>query len=270
MNITPKRPFSISPNPNALYLTPALDAVLFRVRYTCDQRQGATVILGDNGLGKSTLIRYLHAEYDAREDTISLLLATPSFTSEYAMLTALCHLVHIPARRSVQAQQQALEIWLTEQFRATRNVVLWIDEAQKLTNKMLEVIRALLNFETNTEKLIQVVLAGQLELRERLATKPMRALASRIVVPSLLSPLTEPEVGGLLTARCAYWKLANPFPPETVRRFYELTGGVPRAVLVLAGVSYEMMTLARADYVSPKLATMAADEASLLQLDRRV
>ncbi len=256
-------PFSISPNPNSLFLTSALEAVLFRARFTVDNRQGLTVILGDNGLGKSTLIRYLHAEYDARDDVISLLIPTPSFKSEYAMIQTICSTVGLPSRRSVLAHQQELETWLGEQYLADKNVVLWIDEAQALTNKMLEVFRGLLNFETETEKLIQIVMAGQLELRDRLLTDKLKPFKSRLVAPSILSPLTPEDVAGMLAYRCEYWKVANPFTSETIDALYTITGGLPRATLSLCAVAFEMMKLSGAKTISPDLIGVASRETDI-------
>ncbi len=85
-----KQPFSISPNPFLLYLTPALQVTLEKVRFVVDSRQGLTAILGDVGLGKSTVIRYLFNEYDAREDVAATLIPSPNFPSEFAFLKKIC------------------------------------------------------------------------------------------------------------------------------------------------------------------------------------
>ena len=258
-----KTPFSISPNPNNLYFTPALEAVLFRVRFTVDQRQGLTVLLGDVGLGKSSLVRYLHVDFDASEDTISILIPTPDFKTDYAMVATICVACGLPPRRSIQAHQRELEGWLEEQYKEERNVVLFIDEAQKLKPSMLEMVRAFLNYETNEEKLIQVVLAGQLELRDRLLSPAMRPLHSRMIAPSVLSPLTLDELAAMLAHRCERYKVSNPFPDDTLELIFKLTGGIPREALRLCAIAYEFAKLARTEKISTALLSEAYSELQL-------
>jgi len=234
-------PFSISPNPVSLYLTDGLEAALFKIRYCVDYRQGLTAILGDVGVGKSSIVRYMHAELDARDDTISILIPTPNFKTDYAFIQAIAQAVGLPSRRSVQQHERELESWLGEQFLADRAVVLFIDEAQKLSTKMLELVRSFLNFETNDAKLIQIVLAGQLELRDLLGTRKMRALFTRLVSPTVLSPMSPAEVEKMIQYRCDYWKVYNPFPAEAQRRIYELSNGIPREVLRICGTAHLML-----------------------------
>lgn len=265
-----KTPFSISPNPNNLYFTPALEAVLFRVRFTVEQRQGLTVILGDVGLGKSSLVRYLHVEFDASEDIVSILIPTPDFKSDYAMMATICGACGLPPRRSIQAHQRELEEWLGEQYVNERNVVLFIDEAQRLKPSMLESVRSLLNYETNEEKLLQVILAGQLELRDKLLSPAMKPLYSRMMAPSLLSPLTLDEMSAMIDHRCELYKVANPFPPETVEMLFKLTGGIPREALRLCAIAYEFSKLARAKEVSTDLLTDAHGELQLREANAPV
>jgi general secretion pathway protein A len=258
-----KTPFSISPNPNNLYFTPALEAVLFRVRFTVDQRQGLTVILGDVGLGKSSLVRYLHVEFDASDDTISTLIPTPDFKTDYAMIATICYACGLPPRRSITAHQRELEGWLAEQYKEDRNIVLFIDEAQKLKPSMLEMVRALLNYETNEEKLMQIVLAGQLELRDRLLSPAMKPLHSRMMAPSVLSPLTLDELSAMIAHRCERYKVSNPFPADTVELMFKLTGGIPREALRLCAIAYEFARLARTENVSTELLSDAYSELEL-------
>ncbi len=236
-------PFSISPNPVLLYLTDALEAALFRIRYTVDHRQGLSVVLGDVGVGKTSLIRYAHAELDARDDVTSILIPTPNFNSEYAFIQAVAQAVGLPPRRSVQQHQRELEALLGAEYMADKAVVLFIDEAQKLSTQMLELVRSFLNFETDDAKLIQVVLAGQLELRDRLHTKKMRALFSRIVSPTILAPLSFSETERMIHYRCTYYKIPNPFPVLTLQRVYQLAAGIARDVLRICDVSYQMIQI---------------------------
>jgi general secretion pathway protein A len=235
-------PFSVSPNPNCLFVTPLIRSALAKTRYTVDKRQGLACVLGDNGLGKSSFLRFLYAEYGAKEDIETTLVPTPKFNSEFAMLKSICMDFGVEPKRSLTAQQEALQNFLMEKYKEEgKNVVLFIDEAQLLTNKMLEIVRTMLNYETHRHKLIQVVLAGQLELRDRLMSDANKAVKSRIVGSSLLAALSPDELDGMIEHRCHFEGVANPFTPEALERLYELTLGVPREALKTAGLAYEMM-----------------------------
>lgn len=258
-----KTPFSISPNPNNLYFTPSLDAAVFRTRFCVEQRQGLSIIIGAVGLGKTSLVRYLHTDFDSSEDTISVLIPTPTFKTDYAMMGNICQLVGLPPRRSVQKYQSDLESWLQEQYRQDFNVVLFIDEAQKLTDSMLEMVRAFLNFETNEEKLIQIVLAGQMELSARLRSPQHKPLYSRMMAPTVMGTLTVEEVAGMIAHRCKLHKVANPFPTPVVERLWMLTGGVPRETLRVCSMAYEMSKIAGLEEVPVELLEEAYEEMQL-------
>ncbi len=233
-------PFSISPNPNSLYLTDSLRAVVHKSRFTIDKRQGLTCVLGDIGLGKSTILRFLYGEYSAREDTVTTLIPTPIFPSPFAMLKSIAMDFKLEPERSFQKQQDALQAFLLETYAADKNVVIFIDEAQNVNNKQLELVRSLLNYETNTQKLVQVVLAGQLELKERLSDRRNKAVASRVSTYSILSPLTFEETRDMITHRCKFENIENPFTPEAIERIYQVSGGVPRSVLKICAFAYHI------------------------------
>ncbi len=253
-------PFSISPNPNSLYLTDSLRAVLHKCRFTIDKRQGLTCVLGDIGLGKSTILRYLHGEYSAKEDTVTTLIPTPSFPSPFAMLKSICMDFKLEPERSFQKQQEALESFLQEKFVDGKNVVIFIDEAQNLNNKQLELVRSLLNYETNTQKLIQIVLSGQLELKERLSDKRNRAVASRVSTYSILSPLTPGETNEMISHRCKFEAIENPFTPDAVEKIYEVSGGVPRSVFKLCAFAYHVKELEGLTEISPAFVEISQPE----------
>jgi type II secretory pathway predicted ATPase ExeA len=256
-------PFSISPNPITLYLTPALEAAAYRINYTVEHRQGLTAILGEVGTGKSSIIRRSHAEFDAMPDVTSVLIPSPTYKTEYAMIQGIAQLFGLPARKGTQQHLRELETWLAEQFIADQVVILFIDEAQKLDHKMLELVRALLNFETDEAKLIQIVLAGQLELRDRLVSDKQKPLYTRLTMPTVLAPLSPTEVSEVISFRCKHGKISNPFPIDASTRIYELSGGIPREVLRLCTVAYEMGQLAGMKSISPDLIDSAFRELQL-------
>jgi len=257
-----KQPFSISPNPFLLYLTPALQVTLEKVRFVVDSRQGLTAILGDVGLGKSTVIRYLFNEYDAREDVAATLIPSPNFPSEFAFLKKICADFELPARRSMVDQENELRRFLLDIYARDRLCVVFIDEAQRLTGRQLELVRTLLNFETDETKLIQVVLAAQLELKQKLADSSKKALRSRIFAPSLLAPLSLNETQEMVNFRCKQAGAKNTFTSEAIETLYTLTGGIPREILKVAAVAWRFSE-ADGNKITPELIQEAAGEAVL-------
>jgi general secretion pathway protein A len=258
-----KKPFSISPNPSFLFLTPSLKATLHKTRYVIDERQGLTAILGDVGLGKSSIVRLLHAEYAAREETAAALIPTPNFISDFAFVREVCGEFGRPARRSLQAQEQELRTHLLSLYGDGKNAVLFIDEAQLLSPKMLEQIGAFLNYETDEDKRIQIVLVGQIELLEVLRDPRRRAIRSRLFAPSILDPLSLTETRQMIAFRCELAELPNPFPDETVDRIYAITGGVPRDILKVCAMAYELAKMNGERQVPAEAVSYAADQARL-------
>jgi general secretion pathway protein A len=257
-----KQPFTISPNPLLLYLTPALQVTLEKVRFVVDSRQGLTAILGDVGLGKSTVIRYLFNEYDSREDVAATMIPSPNFPSEFAFLKKICADFELPARRSMADQENELRKFLIDLYALDKVCVVFIDEAQRLPGRQLELVRTLLNFETDETKLIQVVLSAQLELRVKLMDTSKKALRSRIFAPSMLAPLSLNETEEMVNFRCKQAGVKNLFTKDAIESLYTLTGGVPREILKVAAVAWRFSG-ADGNKITPDLISEAAGEAVL-------
>lgn len=258
------KPFSISPNPNSLYLTPSLKTVIAKVRYTLEERQGLTCILGDVGMGKSSLLRLLFGEYQADENFKTCFIPTPSFKSEFAFLKAICNEFGIKPKRSLYDQQSALQSYLIDQYKQNKNVVVFIDEAQRLDGKMLEEVRVMLNFETNQDKLVQIVLAAQLELRDRLKDPTKKAIKSRIFAPSLLAPLSLEDTKAMLEYRCKLSDIRMPFADSAIKTIYDVASGIPRELLKLAALSYELGQRANQQLITAELVELVKEEVDAL------
>jgi len=256
-------PFSTSPNPLLLYLTPSLEATLEKVHFVVDSRQGLTAILGDVGTGKSTVMRYLFNEYDARADAKATMIANPNFPSAFAFLKKICADFDLAPRRSMVDQENELRGYLLEQYAQDKVCVVFVDEAQGLPGRQLELVRTLLNFETDDTKLIQVVLSGQIELEIKLKDKSKKAIRSRIFAPSRLASLTLNETGEMIAFRCQKAGIPNPFNNDALQRLYTLTEGVPRDVLKAAAVAYHFMQKDGATEITPELVEEAYAEAIL-------
>lgn len=258
------QPFSISPDPELLYLTPALKSTMFKVQHVIDNRQGLTAIMGDVGTGKSSVLRRIWMDYVARaSEFATAIVPSPNFPSDFAMLKAICGDFGIPRKRSMVEQENELRGFLIELDSAGKTCVLFVDEAQRLKGPHLELIRTLLNFETNKYKLIQVVLAAQLELRVKLMDASKKALRSRIFLPSLLDPLSLPEMREMIAFRCEQAGIPNPFTKDTMELIYNHTGGVPREVLKVCGFAYILTLQAGEKTVPVEAVELAASEASL-------
>ncbi len=231
--------FSISPNPRFFYITPSVSAALEKTRYVIRSRQGLTTIIGDVGLGKTSLLRLLYNEYSDNPIYTSALMVNPNQTSETAFLKAICHEFEVPTRRSQRETEYELRSFLIEEAKNGRNVVLFIDEAQQLRGPMFEQIRQILNFETDDMKLINIVLAGQIELRQKLADRSKRALVSRIAVSSTLDAMTVDETAAMIAFRCNIAGVANPFSTEASEAVFRWSKGVPREAIKLCAMSLQ-------------------------------
>jgi general secretion pathway protein A len=229
-------PFSTSPDPEMLYITPSIKSTIDKVMHLIDYRQGLTTIVADVGHGKSTVIRHLWNELSKNKEVSLASVLTPNFPSDFAMIKTICGEYGIAPRRSMLAQESALKDFLGQLDSEGRTAVILIDEAQRLTGKQLELIRVLLNFETPKYKLVQIVLAGQLELKYKLLDESKKALRSRIFAPSNLSPLSPAEMRRVIEFRCLKAGSLNPFSNEALQAIYNITSGIPRDVLKICQV----------------------------------
>lgn len=251
--------FSISPNPNLMVTTPGIRGVLFKIRYCVKAKQGLSMIVGDVGLGKSTLLRALHGELSARPDIVTTLLPTAKFPTALSFLKKICDDLGVPRRKAALDQQAEFSGFLIDQAKAGKTVVIFVDEAQLMDGDQLELIRTLLNNETHTHKLIQFILAGQLSLVARLKGPKLKALKSRIVAPCSVNPLNLEEAREMIRLRCETWSAPNPFPAPVFERMYQLTDGVPRLLLRLCGLTAAVAESSNVPITADLVESIAAD-----------
>jgi general secretion pathway protein A len=264
--IEPVNPFSTSPDPDMLYMTSSLDETLDKVHFTLDKRQGVSVVYGDVGHGKSTFLRYVYNQYLERNDCVVAYIPSPKYKSEFAFLKAMCTELGLPTKRSFLEQESVLREFLYENYSQGKNCVVLIDEAQSLPGHALELVRTLLNFETDKAKLINLILCGQFELRTRLADKTKRALRSRILTISTLNPFTIADLEAMIMFRCDRAKQDVNFPPESIDAIFRLTGGKPRSVLKLCELAWFLSLRHKLDHV-PLEAVEAAASHTILDTD---
>ena len=230
-----ERPFDLTPNPKYLFLTPSHREALSSLEYGIAARTGVTVLVGEAGTGKTTLIRATLEARDAGK-TKAIYLNNPTLTrSEFLEFLAQEFRLSAQAVASKTRLLTELEAALVDLQRANVTPALIIDEAQSLPHELLEEIRLLANIETVHNKLLPIVLAGQPELADRLNHPSLRQLKQRVGLRCQLRQLDLGETGAYITARVAVagGKAATLFTREAVTIVHERSQGIPRVVSVI-------------------------------------
>jgi general secretion pathway protein A len=230
-----ERPFELTPNPRFVVLTPGHQEALSNLQYGISNRRGITLLIGDAGTGKTTLIRTaLQQQPDVMR---CVYLHNPALTrEEFIEILAVRFQLSAAARHSKAALLTELEAMLHHRHGRGESTVLVVDEAQTLPIEVLEEIRLLGNIETDEVKLLSIVLAGQPELAARLNLTPFRQLKQRIALRCELKPLSVAETARYLAGRirAAGGMGANIFTREAVLMMHEHSRGIPRTLSVIA------------------------------------
>jgi general secretion pathway protein A len=228
-----EKPFALSPDPKFLFLAESHREALAHLLYGIEQGEGFIAITGEVGTGKTTLCRTLLQRLGA--DTEVAFLFNPKL-SPLELLQAIHDELGLSgAGDSWRALGEELNRFLLDKKREGRRVLLIVDEAQNLELETLEQIRLLSNLETETSKLIQIVMLGQPELDEKLERPELRQLRQRITVRWRLAPLSAPETAEYVQhrLRIASGAERSIFSAPALRELWRRTGGVPRLVNVL-------------------------------------
>jgi general secretion pathway protein A len=230
-----ERPFDLTPNPRYLVLTEVHREALSNLEYGIASRKGMTLLVGEAGAGKTTLIRAAIAQQPERVHCVYL--NNPALTrSEFIEMLAELFGLSDKARASKTDLLLELEQLLVERREVDEATVLIVDEAQSLPLELLEEIRLLANIETETEKLLTVIIVGQPELADRLNDRALRQLKQRVALRCELRPLTAHETAAYLAGRikAAGGVGAHVFTREAVTRIHEFSAGIPRTISVIA------------------------------------
>jgi general secretion pathway protein A len=256
-------PFSITPDPAFVYLSPEHREALAHLLYGVGQggSGGFVQLTGEVGTGKTTLCRCLLEQLPA--DTRVALVLNPLMTPR-ELLATICEELGIETAGiadSNKAMVDELNRYLLEQHARGGRVVVVIDEAQNLSPEALEQVRLLTNLETPKEKLLQMVLLGQPELRALLQRRDLRQLAQRITARYHLAPLNSDETSAYVRHRM---KVAgaqrSPFTRSALRALYQRSGGVPRLINIIADRALAGAYGRESDRVTARLIHAAADE----------
>lgn len=226
-------PFDITPNPRFLFHSNKHREAFNHLLYGIRERKGFVQLTGEVGAGKTTLCRALLEQLDGKFSTALIL--NPVLNGD-EMMKAIAAEFGLEAKGKDRMETVAtISDFLLKQTLAGRETVLIIDEAQNLTEDLLEQVRLISNIETDDRKLLQIVLMGQPELRDRLNSPRLKQLRQRITVRYHLNPLTRAEVGQYIHHRLA---LAGgqgrpTFTTPAVWRVFNYSKGIPRLVNAL-------------------------------------
>ncbi len=257
-------PFSITPDPRFVYLSERHRDALAHLLFGIGQggSGGFVQLTGEVGTGKTTLCRLLLEQLP--ENTRVALVLNPRLTPA-ELLETICEELHVDVdgkRGSLKALVDALNRYLLDAYAQGLRVVLIIDEAQDLSIDALEQVRLLTNLETDTQKLLQIILLGQPELRTVLGRDDLRQLSQRITARFHLTPLDAGETERYLRHRHAIaGGLHLPFSRSAIKRLHAHSGGVPRLINVLAERSLLAGYARDATTVEPSIVDLAAREA---------
>jgi general secretion pathway protein A len=230
-----ERPFDLTPNPRFLVLTTQHREALSGLEYGIASRRGITLLLGEAGTGKTTLIRTALERQSDRVHTVHI--SNPALSrDEFVEMLAARFELSAGARLSKTMLLLELETLMRDRHGRGESTVLVIDEAQSIPGEILEEIRLMANIETDDAKLLSVVLAGQPEIAARLNQADLRQLKQRIALRCELKPLSTTETAGYVAGRIAAagGVGAEVFTREAVMLIHERSGGIPRTISVIA------------------------------------
>ncbi len=250
-------PFRLTPDPRYLYFTPSHREVMANLHYGIDQGKGLIVVTGEAGTGKTTLLRAMLARLDRSVLTAGL---------NHPRLTVDDFYRHLAADFNLDAGGPRADLLRNlGKLLATRHARGWrtllvVDEAHGLSVELLEEIRLLLNFETYTEKQLQIVLAGQPELRRLLNSPALRQLKQRISLRCEIKPLRAPEVTAYIRHRLtvAGAERIDLFTTDAEALIYRWSEGIPRLVNNLCDNALLTAYAAKAERVTAEIVSEVA------------
>ncbi|MDX8402399.1 MAG: AAA family ATPase [Mariprofundaceae bacterium] len=227
-------PFSISPNPRFLFMSRQHREALAHLRHGLEAGGGVIVLTGEVGCGKTTISRRLLRELPENVDVAWII--NPRLDARELLSTICTELgIEAPDAATPPRLTECISRALLDRHAGGRNTLLMIDEAQHLSREALEQVRLLTNLETDEQKLLQVLLIGQPELRVTLARHDLRQLEQRIVARFHIEPLSPKDTARMVAYR---WRVAGggqpPFTRASLRRLHREAGGIPRRINLIA------------------------------------
>jgi len=229
-----REPFSVTPDPDILYLSDTHREALAHLIYGVESRKGFIVLTGEIGLGKTTMLNALLKRlHHSTKGITAFIFNTTLPVMDFFQLIADDLGLHKPHSKA-EFLLTLNNFLIVCHAKAQGPVVIIVDEAHNLTRELLEEIRQLLNLETHTEKLLQIVLSGQPELWETLQRPDLRQLKQRIVLRHHIKPFNLKDTEGYIRTRLKFAR-GNPdlFNKRAIRKIYRCLGGIPRLINII-------------------------------------
>jgi general secretion pathway protein A len=259
-NLT-ERPFSITPDPRFLYMSARHREALAHLLYGLGDGGGFVQLTGEVGTGKTTICRCLLEQIP---DNVDLAVVLNPKVTAIELIATVCDELGIyydTDNVSIKSLTDVLNRYLLDAYARGRHTVLIIDEAQNLSADVLEQVRLLTNLETSTQKLLQIILIGQPELRTLLAREDMRQLAQRVTARYHLEPISREETGAYIRHRLQICGSSQTvFNRRAVDKIQHLSGGIPRLINVLCDRSMLGAFVEGRAQVDAKVVKKAASE----------
>ncbi len=253
-----KEPFSTSPDPSLFYLSKEHRAALYRLRISVKLKRGLSLVLGDVGMGKTTLSRRLVQLVSHEPKVLMHMILNPLFEDERDFLKEICLRFGIPmsgtSEKATYYFNEIENFLFKKGVHDGQTIVLLIDEAQKLNDRCLEALRGLLNYETNDYKILQLILVSQMEIVPRIY--PMKNFWDRISLKHQLHPLNFEEMCEMILFRLrtvGYQAPVQLFTKEAFEMIYRSTQGFPRQVTQLCHDCLEHLVMFNKNYVDKEI-----------------
>jgi general secretion pathway protein A len=263
-------PFNVNPDPRYLYLTRHIQEALACLIYGIQTRKGFVLLTGEVGTGKTTVLNKL-LEWCRQEKISTAFMFNPRLR-EAEFFDFMMADFGIDCDSTMKSRTlMKLNHWLLEQYQSGNRVVLIVDEAQNLSSEMLEEIRLLTNLETATAKLLQIVLAGQPELEEKVNDPQLRQLRQRVTLWAKTSPLTLLETQGYIRERLRIAGSTGEeiFGPEAIEAVHRHAGGIPRITNLLCEHALITAFVGHSKTVSVAMIEEVAQDFDLQELESK-
>ncbi len=227
-------PFSLGPDPDSVYITETITEALAMLAYGVNRQTGFILLTGDVGTGKTTILN-IFMRWLRGQGAATGFIFNPHLKPDDFLDLVLSDFGLARGEQSKSQWMAQFNRWLLERYHENSRVVLLVDEAQQLSEEVLEELRLLTNLETPMHKLLQIVLCGQPELNDLLSRPSLRQLRQRIGLRCRTAPFTAEQTSEYISQRLrsAGARDSSLFDPEAVRLIHQYAGGIPRVINAL-------------------------------------